>query len=319
MRIERIALEEIDLHDQRFRFSYYFDLGSLFVSVQKIGLVYPPLVVKREGPKYVLVSGWKRIHACLKLSLKHLPVLILNEDDDSRAFLISFYENMTTRKFDLLEKAEILRLLIGFIKDEKIIIRSFLPHLEIPSTHSHLDAYLEIARLHPRWKEMIFKKKMAFSSVELLLLFMPDEREQLFPLLEPLNMNKQKRILEDLHDLSRRSQQPLQKILHKPEIRSLLNDKNLSPLQKAENVRSWAKKKRYPLLSTWEDSFRSSMKKAQLLPDVTYDPTSLFEDGEFSVTFDIKSKDSFLRKIAKLQELISDEELFRMFEDHPDG
>jgi ParB-like chromosome segregation protein Spo0J len=318
MKMERISLDEIDLHDHRFRFSYYFDLDNLLFSIEKIGLVYPLVVVKREEPRYVLLSGWKRIAVCLELSLLHPPVFVLDEKDDFRAFLISFYENLTTRRFTLLEKAEILRLLSGFIEDENRIVKSFLPLLEIPATLSYLDVYLKIARLSPRWKEMIFQKKIPFSSVEFLLEFTPDERKELFPLLEPLNINKQKQILEDLHELSHRAQEPLQKILSGPEIQSFLKHKKLSSLQKAEKVRSLVKKKRYPMLSAWYESFRASLKKARLLSDVTYDSSALFEDGEFSVTFDLNNKNSFQNKIAKLQELISDKDLFRLFKNFYD-
>ena len=319
MRVKKISPDEIDLQDHRFRFSYYFDLSNLLFSIEKIGLVNPLVVVKREGAQFVLLSGWKRISVCLERSLRHFPVFVLDEKDDFRAFLFSLYENLAVRRFSLLEKAEILRLLSGFVKDENQIARVYLPLLEIPSSLSYLDAYLKIARLSPIWKEMIFKKKMPFSCVEFLLEFTPYEQEQLFPLLEPLNVNKQKQILEDLCDLSHQIQDDPRKILTGPEIQTLLSDKNLSPLQKAEHVRSLVKKKRYPLLSAWEETFKASLKKARLSSEVTFDSSSFFEDGEFSVTFDLKSRDSFQKKIDKLQKLFSDEDLFRLLKDFPDG
>ncbi len=319
MKLEKVSLNEIELHDHRFRISYYFELKNLLLSIEKIGLVYPLLVVKRASPKYILLSGWKRITACFELCLSQVPIFVLDEKDDGRAFLISLYENLSTRKFNLLEKAEILRLLYGFIPDERKIVKSFLPLLEIPATLSYLDAYLKIARLTPGWKEIIFQKKMPCSVAEILIEFAPDELELLLPILKPLSMNKQKQIMEDLHDLSRRTQETPKKILTGPDIRSILKKDNLLPFQKAELVRSLVKKKRYPRLSVWEESFRAFLKKNRLLSDVTYDAPSFFEDGEFSVIFDLKSKDSFQKKIVKLQDMISDEALFRLFKDFPDG
>jgi ParB family chromosome partitioning protein len=319
MKLEKVSLDEIDLCDHRFRISYYFELKNLLLSIEKIGLVYPLLVVKRTSPQYILLSGWKRIAACLELSLPRIPVFILDEKDDGQAFLISLYENLSIRKFNLLEKAEVLRVLNGFIPDEKRIVKSFLPIFEIPATLSYLDIYLKIARLTPGCKEMIFQKKIPLSVVEFLIEFAPEEQELLLPILKPLSVNKQKQFMEDLHDLSRRIQETPQKVLSAPDMRSILKKESLLPPQKAELVRSLVKKKRYPHLSVWEESFKAVLKKNRLSSDVTYDAPSFFEDGEFSVTFDLKSKDSFQEKIAKLQELISDETLFRLFKDFPDG
>jgi hypothetical protein len=319
MRLENVSPDEIDLQDRRFRISYHFDLQPLLLSIEKIGLVNPPVVVRRGGKRFILVSGWKRIAACLELSLLHLPVFVLDEKDDFRAFLVSLYDNLTTRKFDLLEKAQILSLLCGFVEDEKKIAGLFLPLLEIPPTLSCLDIYLRIARLSPRWKDAIFKKKIPLSCVELLLEFSPREKNQLFPLLEPLNANKQKQILGDLYDLSRKIEKSPQNIMEGPEVQSILKNKNLSPLQKAEQVRSLIEKRRYPFLSEREESFKARLKKAGLSSKASYNPVSLFEDGEFSIAFDLKSRDSFQKRIAGLRELISDDDLFRLFGDFSDG
>ena len=312
MELFDIAPGDIDVADDRFRISRHFDRDRLLLSIDKIGLVSPLVVVEREDSRFVLVSGWKRILACLELSLPQVPVFRLEEDDDSRAFLFALYENASIRNFDILEKAEIVQKLVGFEEDEKKIVRQFFPLLDIPSTLSYLDHYLKIARLDPSWKKVVFDKKMPLPSVLLLAEFTPREREQILPLVLPLGSNKLKQFLEDLFELSRKTGDPVEAILTSPGIKTVSNTDYLTPLQKADRVRRLLRERRYPTLSPWKKTFDASVRKARLSGETTFDAPSFFEDGEFSVTFSLKDKKDFQKRLAKLQELASDENLFSM-------
>ncbi len=319
MKLLDVTLDDISLKDERFRFSYQFDLDKLLSSIKKIGLISPPLVVERDEPKFVLVSGWKRVYACLQLSLTHVPVYLLDEQDDSRAFLLCLYENWAFRNFNILEKADILHKLNGFIGDEKKIVKQFFPLLDIPANLSYFDIYLKMALLEPAWKKIIFEKKMSLSPAHLLTEFSPEDREALLPFSLPMNVNKLKHFCEDLRDLSKKTGHSPKIILSAQEIMSVSQSENLSPLQKSERVRSLIRAKRYPTLSSWEKTFGTSLKKAGLAKDVTFDSASFFEDGEFAVTFSLKNQQAFQNRLSKLQDLLSDEDLFSLFKGFPDG
>jgi hypothetical protein len=319
MKLLDIPLDDIDLQDERFRFSYHYDLEKLLASIKKIGLVCPPVVVKREGSLYVLVSGWKRISACIELSLKHIPVYLLDEQDDCRAFLLSLYENWAIRNFNILEKAEIVCRLNGFIGDEKKIVKEFFPLLDIPANLSYLDIFLKMARLDPDWKKIIFKKNIPISCIPFLTEFTPEDREQLLPLILPLNVNKLKHLCEDLYELSKKTGDSPKTLLTSSEMLSVAQSNNLSSLQKAERIRSLVRAKRYPNLSSWKGAFDRSLKKARLSKDVAFDSASFFEDGEFSVIFTLFDKEAFRNRVSKLQELGADEELFSLFKRLTDG
>jgi len=319
MKLLEVPLDDINQKDERFRFSYHFDLKKLLISIKKVGLVCPLVVVKRDSPKYVLVSGWKRVLACLELSLTHVPVYLLDEKDDCRAFLLCLYENWAARNFNILEKAEILLKLNGFVGDEKKIVKQFFPLLDIPATLTYFDTYLKIAQLGPTWKKINFKKKIFLASVQLLTEFSPEDRVPLLPLILPLNVNKLKQVLEDLYDLSKKTGDSTKVLLSAPEILSVSQSENLSSLQKAEKIRSLLRAKRSPTLSSWKKSFDTSLKKARLSKEVDFDTASFFEDGEFTVTFSLKNKQAFQKRLSKLQDLISDEDLFLLFKSFSDG
>lgn len=318
MKLLDVSLEDIDLKDERFRISYHFDLEKLLFSIKKMGLVCPLFIVKRKGPRYVVLSGWKRVLACVELSFTHVPAFLYEEKNDGRAFLLSLYENWAIRNFNILEKAEILRKLQAFIGDEKKIVKQFFPLLGIPATLSYFDLYLKIGGLDSKWKRIIFEKKIPLTSAHILTEFSPEDRERLIPLIEPMGLNKLKQFLEDLFELSKKTGDLPETILSNPKIQSFIRNDKLSSLQKAEKIRALLRTKRYPHLEAWKHTFTTSLKKARLAKYVVFDSPSFFEDGQFDMTFSLKDKEAFQKRLAKLQDLVSDDALFSIFKSYPD-
>ena len=312
MKKVNLSLKEIFLEDERFRISYYFSLGELIFSLKKAGLINPPLVTFRDN-HFILVSGWKRVLACLKIPLSPLPVFVIEEEDELKTFLMAFYENLATRKFSLLEKAEILSKLRKFGEDEKKIIRHYMPLLDIPATLSHLYSFLAFSQLESEVKKVIHEKKMSFSSMRLLAELAPKERRFLLPLLLPLGQNKMKEILEDLLEISKKNNIPAEKILSSKEILDVIGSERLSPLQKADKIRLLLKSKRYPTLSSWKESFDSFLKGLHLPNNIAVKPSPYFEEENFSVSFTFESREELKTNLLKLQELASKEEFSRIF------
>jgi len=312
MKKKNLPLKEIFLEDERFRISYYFSLEKLILSLQKVGLLHPPLVVLQDK-SFILVSGWKRVLACIKLGLSSLPVFVIEEKDELKAFLAAFYENLATREFSLLEKAEILSRLKRFGEDEKKIVQHYLPLLDIPSTLSNLESYLAFSQLESEVKRIIHQKNMPFSSVKLFAGFTPQERKSLLPLLLPSGQNKMKGILEDLKEISRRNDIPAKKILSSKEILDIMGSEKLSPLQKADKIRLILMKKRYPALSSRKESFDSLLKKLRLPKNIMVKPSPFFEEENFSVNFSFGNRKELKTNLVKLQELAAKQEFADIF------
>ena len=312
MKKKNLSLKEISLEDERFRISYYFSLEKLILSIRKVGHLNPPLIALRDK-HFILVSGWKRVLACIKLCLYSIPVFVLEEDDDLKKFLVAFYENFATREFSLLEKAEILSRLKKFGEDEKSIVKHYLPLLDIPSTLTNLESFLAFSHVEPEVKRVIHQKNMPFSSVKLLVGFTPQERKLLLPLLLPSGQNKLKEILEDLKEISRRNDIAPKKILSSKEILEITGSEKLSPLQKIDRIRVILRKKRYPALSSRKESFDSLLNKLKLPEAVMVKPSPFFEEENFSVNFSFGNSEELKTNLLKLQELALKKEFSAIF------
>ena len=312
MKKKNLPLKEIFLEDERFRISYYFSLEKLILSIQKVGLLNPPLVALRDK-HFILVSGWKRVLVCIKLGLSSLPVFVIEEEDELKTFLAAFYENFATREFSILEKAEILSRLKKFGEDEKRIVRHYLPLLDIPSTLPNLESFLAFSRIEPEVKRIIHQKNMPFSSVKLLAGFTPQERKSLLPVLLPAGQNKLKGILEDLKEISRRNDIAPKKILSSKEILDIMGSEKLSPLQKTDKIHLILRKKRYPALSSRRESFDSLLNKLRLPKTIAVKPSPFFEEENFLVNFSFENSEELKTNLLKLQELASKQEFSAIF------
>ncbi|UCC39939.1 MAG: ParB N-terminal domain-containing protein [Candidatus Aminicenantes bacterium] len=311
MKIKKISLDQIFLEDERFRISYYYSLERMILSLKNVGLINPPLVVFRDD-HFILVSGWKRVLACREISLSPIPVRVSEEEDELKTFLTAFYEKLALREFDLLEKAEILSKLKKLGEAEDKIVRHFLPLLNIPSTLSHLDMFLSFSRFKPELKRMIAEKNMPFSSVQLLSEFKPGARKLLLPLLLPIGQNKQRELLDDLLNISRKSDIPAEKLLVSKELQDTLKSDSLSPLQKSDKIRLLLKRKRYPSISSMRDSFNSLLRIMGWPKEISVKPSPFFEGEDVSVSFSFKNNEELQRHLHMIKKLSSRKEFSRL-------
>jgi ParB family chromosome partitioning protein len=312
MKNENLSPAEIYLKDERFRISYYFSTERMMNSLREIGLINPPLVTVRSG-RFILVTGWKRVLACLKLSFPSIPVRISGEKDDLQNFLMAIHENLATRDFSLVEKSEIIRKLKTFGIKKSQIMRDYLPLLDIPAAFSFYEKYLALAELESDLKKVIHEKDIPFSVLQIFLELKPGTRKLVMPILLPLGQNKQKEILEDLQEISQRENIAAEEILKTVEILHIQSSDKLSPLQKADEIRVLLRKRRYPSFSTWKESFDLTLRKMRWPKEIALKHSPFFEDEDISVAFSFKNKKEFEESVSKLKQMASQKEFNKIF------
>ena len=111
--IQNIPIKQIDLSDETFSVNFMPDLQSLRSSVKEIGLIQPVLL-RKKGEQYQIVCGFRRISVLNELEAPDVPSRIFEEKemDELQFFSISLHENLTTRGFNIVEKAIALNKLV---------------------------------------------------------------------------------------------------------------------------------------------------------------------------------------------------------------
>jgi ParB family chromosome partitioning protein len=239
---------------------------------------------------------------------------MVEREDDLQTFLLAFYDNLPTREFCLLEKAEILSRLKRFGEKESKIIRHYFPQLNIPQTSYYLQLYLAISRFPKEIKAFIHKRNMSLTSLEYLAQFSPKERKLLLSLLQPLGQNKQKELLENLVGISLREDLPAEKILMEEEMVKIRRSEKLSSLQKSERIRRMLRRRRYPYLSWRREAFQRALEKSGCPENISIDPSPYFEEEEMTLRFRFKNEEGFRSHIRQLQKLGSKKEFLKVFQ-----
>ncbi len=312
MKFTQIKTDKIDTTDKRFQISPFFSSGALNRSIQKVGVLNPPVLTVREE-KYVIVSGWKRVRACQKLSFLCVPVFIMQDCSDLEAFKIPLFENLSHRDYSQVEVASVIEKLFGFGEKPEEIMKEYMCLLKVPPKRDVMDVYRKIHKLDDKIKEIGHQKEWSFGTLELMTELSLEEVQALYPLVKELSLNKQKQLIENMFEISRKNEVSVESLLGSGEFSRILAEENLSSVQKAERIHELARKMRNPFLSEWKESFEKISQSLDLPEEIKVLPSKYFEGDIVSIKLDIKNPTELKKSIEKLKELAERKEIHLLF------
>ncbi|MBN2245539.1 MAG: ParB-like nuclease domain-containing protein [Candidatus Aminicenantes bacterium] len=308
-----LQITDINKADDRFRFCYFPDLSSILSSIKKIGLVYPLVLTERAGKK-IIVCGWKRLLACEKLSYSEVPALILNEEDDLKVFNTAVFENAAFRKFNLLEKAEILSKWRSFNVKEITVIRELMPLFDIPPTKEYFDLFHAISGIDNDIKREIAYNRMDLKTLALFIEVDPSSRKTILPMLLSLSQNKQKELLGNLVEITLRENISFDSLINSKNFQTIMNMEHLSVRQRTERLSQYLKEIRFPLLASRLDRFASLSNKTGLKKErIDIKASDYFEGEGMMFSFSVCDVDEYNKKLKALTELTGKKELSELF------
>ena len=122
---KQLDLKSIDLTDTTFVITYGFTLTQLKKSIEKIGILNPPLVKKKSEEQYRIVCGYKRLLVCQDIGIEKLRCAIIRQKiEDKDTFLTSLYDNISHRGLNPVEKSITTSKLQKYYSDE-VIVKKF--------------------------------------------------------------------------------------------------------------------------------------------------------------------------------------------------
>ena len=105
-----VDVGDIDSSDRRFQFRLNEAPTDLIESVKTHGQQVP--VTLWDTKPYVIIDGFRRVHAARALDLRTVKAIIRSDLDEQGAFAVSFIENAKRRNFGPLDKAHAIRIAI---------------------------------------------------------------------------------------------------------------------------------------------------------------------------------------------------------------
>jgi ParB family transcriptional regulator, chromosome partitioning protein len=310
--IEKIPLQQIDLSDETFSVNYLPDLQRLRSSIEEIGLIQPVLLKKKLGG-YQIICGFKRISVMKELEKSEIESRVFEEKemDEFHLFSLSLQENLTTRGFNIVEKAMALEKLIHhFHAQPDTVIHTFLPLFSLEPNEKILNTYLSLAQMEDEIKTYVLKEDVSRSNIRRLSVLNSDDRRTVLSLIIPLKLgeNRLREILTLLEEISRRNQWSTREIVKRPEIQAVLSLKELTPSQKTERVKKVLMTLRYPKMHQLEEAFQKKRKDLNLPTNISLHPPPFFEGRGLRVEFQFETMEEYRTILSALSQLVNKEE-----------
>jgi ParB family chromosome partitioning protein len=302
----RVNLREMAKGPGPYTMSYEFDLNGLCESIEKAGLINPPLVARNQTGSLDIVTGFRRI-----LALKNLGECEALCRDVTTAlpspadrFLAAFYDNLATRAFNNIEKAMILSKLRQLVPDEQVV-NSFMPLLSLPSREGTLKFYLKLLDLDGPVQKAVAREEISIKAAKAFADMETNSREALFHWVTVLkfNINQQINFIENVSDISIREGLTTRELLSEDSFMKLVENPSLNTPQKAKAVLEALKMRRLPRLAQAQEAVARTVKAIQMPPgtSIHYDP--YLEDPNYRLEVKFRSGKDLRMAINRLHAL----------------
>lgn len=283
--------------------SFPLENQSVAASVQKIGIINPPVLAACAKGKYKIVCGYKKIAACKKFGKKKITAKVFGrgELDDRTALLTAITENAVSRGLNAVE----ISLALNKLQKLHIPIdEAVLKLLDIP-VHLVLE-YAGLWQLETNIKKAVVEGILTPAHAFLLAKLGREDRNTLAGLLvrsiRP-NINETKEIVQYLDDLKIKfSKRRMSDVLALDGLEQILASGELNPREKVDRLRDALKRLRYPLISEKEDGFRQKLKGAGLPNSILVSHAKYFEGNELKIECKFKTVEELKSILAKISE-----------------
>ena len=317
--IQKIPLQQINLSDDTFSINYLPNLKRLRSSIEEIGLIQPVLLRKKPNG-YQIVCGFRRISILHELRVPEIESRVIGEKemDESKLFLVSLHENLTTRGFNAVEIAIALEKLVHSFQIERtVVVNTFLPLFSLEPNEKILNTYLSLAQMEDEVKTYVLKEGVSRSNIRRFSAIKPEDRMALIKLVSFLKLgeNRLRELLTLLEEISQRDGCGVRDVVHRPEIESVLSPKGLTPSQRAERVKKVLIDFRYPRIRQKEEQFEQKRRGLGLPSEVSIYHPPYFEGKGLKIEFQFETTEEYRSILSSLSQLGDKTEFREMLED----
>ena len=263
--------------------SFGFDPSILIRSINEIGLINPPFVVKNEKGYLDVVIGFRRISALRCLNMKMIPCVDLSGLGFSQLELlqINLFDNLSIRKFNEIEIAMTLKRLSNYVSKEDIQ-EKYMSLLGV-SNRKEFDTYLAIEGLEHKIKKSLSDCSLSRKIIKLTIGIDNKSSSIIFQWIRnlKLNFNQQIQFFEYLMDLSIAKENTIFDILSEDSFEDILRDNRSNNPQKVKRLLNLLRSMRFPALSLAEKRFQKQWNRLGFSNRVRIVPPPFFEAPDY--------------------------------------
>ncbi len=312
-RYQSVRLAQIDFGDERFRITTRTDIDDLAVSIQKDGLITPPLLANNP-PSFTIVSGFRRLSACRKIALEEITAGILIPELSSHECLrIAIAENALQRPLNLIETARSFEKLSAFVKGTSRLAES-ASLLGLPSNPALINKIRPLCRLPGPIQEGILSETISLAMAVELGALDPECGITFVRLFDQLkiSLNKQRELVCLVKEISRMENISIQDVLDDRKLEEILNNDDLDRSQKGRKIRTLLRLRRFPRISKAEQDFEFNIKNLQLGRDIKLVAPADFEGTAYSLNLTFSNLTELKALQTRLDRIVQNPSLLKI-------
>ena len=312
---QSLPLKSLQLEDTVYRITTSDVIDKLKDSIAALGVLDPPILRKKAGA-YQIVAGFRRIDACRLLGRSDLRARVLPTDtDDSTCVRLAIADNSLQRPLNLIETARALNLLAGVAADETDLSRQ-AAGLALPGNPSLMRKIMSLTTLPAGLQTRLAAGELAMAmALELKRLdsATAESLGRLFADLK-LGLNRQRELLSLLTEIARREEITMSELLNEPALQNLLSAPEIERSQKAGQLRSLLRRRRYPVMSAATAGFQDLVRHLNLGPGVQLVPPGNFEGTTYTLAITFDRLDQLRDRSLQIENLLRSQTLRAFFE-----
>jgi len=312
MEIVEIPLKEI-LEDFFFCFTSASDSYLLKRSIRESGIRSPLRVVRTEQG-YRLFSGFKRYRVATELKLRSVPVTVCSEEIPLReVFRDVLLGHLSCRSLSLVEKARVLRILGELDVSWESLRTDFLPLLDLPEESKVVQEVKDLLAFPAAVQEYIEKYGLSLKQTRMFAKLSPKQQELFIRLGTGLQIRavELSEIISLFYDIVGREAIPMEQVYDELGIDALLENSEFSRNEKILQIKRELYKRRYPRLSSWNESLERWKKEMTLSEKIRLSWDRSLEAPGIVLRTEIRS----VEDVEEIAALLSKEENRRRFEE----
>jgi hypothetical protein len=304
--IEEVSLSQIDWEDRSFRLSCLRPIAALARSIEAIGLQTPPVLQKKKGEMFRIVSGFRRLQVLSRKGQRDVRCRIAPiEANEKDLLLFNFQENLD-RGFNSIEQSWVLKKLTGLM-DQGALIRDILPLMGLPSKKEMLDRSTSLMEISPVYWPTILEGRLFPEIIQELIQACRPQADLILALFIHFrwSFQKQKEFLRDLLELSQRKGQPPEAILITGPVSQLLSAGKGTPQQKGEEMRQFFWNQLYPVLTKTEKILAEQVAELDLDQRTRLIPPPFFEGGVYEMEIRFSNPEELKSSLERISRAVS--------------
>ena len=303
-----LSLTDIDIQDRTYAITTATELDRLAASIQRVGLINPPLVKYLDQSRYAVVCGFGRVAACRKLGYTVINVKLAprtSVDMDYVRWAIT--DNLLQRSLNLIELSRCYTLLAAICRNAKLLSAASA-ELGLDPNPTRIGKILALGRLPEFIQNSILSNTVALPVALELSAWQEDQATALIAIYTELKMSlgKQREVLTLVREIAFREDIDVVAVLSAAPLQAVLADDDLDNNQKTRLIRRQLKQRRFPVLTAAQHKHDRWVKDLKIGKGVKLAASDFFEDPNYRITFSFKNAEELRGRWREVERIIND-------------